>query len=146
VTESRGTGDKRYALGMDFSTQSVKMVVLDVVDAEDVYAGNFEYDTVFAHYGTQGGVLPAERPETRHTSPFMLIEALDLAFRRLRDVGVDLGCVKALKVDAMQHCTVYTDGSFAELVTALDPSQQLLPQLRPSITRKTSPIWENGLP
>lgn len=146
MTESGARGDTIYALGMDFSTQSVKTVVLDVYNAEVVYADTFEYDTVFAYYGTEGGVLQAEHPAIQHTSPFMLIEALDLAFGRLQDNGVDVGCIRAVKIDAMQHCTVYADASFEEQVMSLDPGQHLLLQLGPSITRKTSPIWEDRSP
>jgi len=134
---------KVYALGMDFGTQSVKSVVLDVYDAEVVYTDSFEYDFVFPMYRTQGGVLPDENLEIRHTAPFMLIEALDMAFARLYASSINTGYIKAVKIDAMQHCTVYSDTSFGERVRALNPEQDILPQLQPCITRKTSPIWED---
>jgi xylulokinase len=131
---------------MDFGTQSVKFVVLNVHDAEIVLADSIDYDTALPHYGTRGGVLPAEDPETRHTSPFMLIEALGLAFDRLNERGIELACVRAAKVDAMQHCTVCADASFGQRLAALVPDENLLPQLGPSISRKTSPIWEDRSP
>lgn len=132
-----------FTLGLDFGTQSIKTVVLDVHDAEVIYTDSFEYDSVFPVYGTQGGVLPDKNLEIRHTSPFMIIEALDMAFARLRASSVELGYIEGVKIDAMQHCTVYADASFGKQVRALDPDQDLLPQLQPSITRKTSPIWED---
>ena len=146
IKEGTVIGQRTYALGLDFSTQTVKIVVLDVHSAEVLYTDSFDYDSAFGYYGTRGGVLPAEQLEIRHTSPFMLIEALDLAFRRLHESDVDMSCIKAVKSDAMQHCTVYTDASFGELVAVLDPRQCLLPQLRSSITRETSPIWEDRSP
>jgi xylulokinase len=76
----------------------------------------------------------------------MLIEALDLAFSELNSNGLDLGRIGVVKVDAMQHCTVYTDASFGERLAHLDSTQPLLPQLRTSITRETSPIWEDRSP
>jgi len=116
--------DRRiYTLGLDFSTRAVKTVVLDINEAEIVYTGTIEYDSALAHYGTRGGVLPADEPTLRHTSPFMLIEALDLAFSELNSSGLDLGCIGVVKVDAMQHCTVYTDASFDERLACLDPGQ-----------------------
>jgi len=139
-------GDRSYALGMDFGTQSVKTVVLDVAQAQALYADTFEYDDVLSSYGTRGGVLPAEDAATRHTSPAMLIEALDLAFGRLQKGGVPTDRIGAVKIDAMQHCTVYVDGSFRERIESLDLRQPLLPQLEPSLTRKTSPIWEDRSP
>ena len=68
-------------MGMDFGTQAVKTILLNVEEAEIHYADSFEYDTCFAQYGTRGGVLPAEHVDIGHTSPLMLTEALDLAFQ-----------------------------------------------------------------
>ena len=139
--------DRRtYALGLDFSTRAVKTVVLDINEAEMVYTGTIEYDNALAHYGTRGGVLPADEPTLRHTSPFMLIEALDLAFSELNRTGLDVGCIAAVKVDAMQHCTIYADSAFGERLACLDPGQPLLPQLQAGIMRETSPIWEDRSP
>ena len=143
---SRVIDDTVYALGIDFGTQSVKMVVLDVYDPKVIYTGAFEYDTVLLSYGTRGGVLPTKRPEIRHTSPLMLIEAVDMVFWRLQEDGVDISCIRVIKIDAMQHCTVYTDKSFVGRVTASDPGRALLPQIEPSITRETCPIWEDRAP
>jgi len=53
---------------------------------------------------------------------------------------------RAVKIDAMQHCTIYTDTSFGDRVQSLDEGQNLLAQLDTSITRKTSPIWEDRSP
>jgi xylulokinase len=135
-----------YALGLDFSTQSCKALVLDVRGAKVIRTDSFEYDTTVPKYRTRGGVLQSRLPEIRHTSPSMLLEALDLVFGRLQKSGIDLGLVRAVKIDAMQHCTVYTDMSFGDRVRSLDESQSLLAQLDTSITRKTSPIWEDRSP
>ena len=132
-----------YTLGLDFGTQSVKTVVLNVHSAEVVYTDSFEYDSFFAKYSTHGGVLTGESLEIRHTSPFMIIEALDMAFARLQASGVEVEHIRVVKINAMQHCTVYADASFRERLGALDPKGDLLPQLQPCITRKTSPIWED---
>lgn len=143
---SRVIADTMYAMGIDFGTQSVKIVVLDVYNPKVIYTGTFKYDTVLERYGTRGGVLPTKRPEIRHTSPFMLIEAVDMVFRRLQEEGIDISCLRVIKIDAMQHCTVYTDKSFMERVMSCDPSRALLPQIGPSITRETCPIWEDRAP
>lgn len=146
IVGSRDERDALYALGIDFGTQSAKALVLDVRGAEVVHTDSFEYDSAFPKYGTEGGVLPSQHPATRHTSPFMLLEALDLIFGRLQKSDVDLASVGAVKIDAMQHCTVYADGSFGKRVGSLDAAQDLLPQLAPGITRGTSPIWEDRSP
>jgi xylulokinase len=146
MVESRYRRDALYALGIDFGTQSAKALVLDVRNAEIVHTNSLEYDSAFPSYGTEGGVLQSNNPLIRHTSPLMLLEVLDLVFGRLQKSGIDLGSIGALKIDAMQHCTVYADGSFGERVGSLDAAQDLLPQLAPSVTRRTSPIWEDRSP
>ncbi len=143
---SKATRNALYALGLDFGTQSAKALVLDVGSAEVIHADSFEYDVAFTAYRTKGGVLPSNDPAIRHASPFMLIEALNLVFSRLQKSGLDVGRVGAVKIDAMQHCTVYANASFGERLRSLDPSEELFPQVERGITRKTSPIWEDRSP
>lgn len=141
------TGKRRvYALGLDFSTQSTKALILDTRSADVIYTDSFEYDNAFPGYGTEGGVLTSDHPAIRHTSPLMLIEALDLVFDSLRKSSIDPSLIGAVKVDAMQHCTVYADESFGERIEALDAERNLLDQINSSITRRTSPIWEDRSP
>lgn len=135
-----------YTIGLEFSTQSAKSLVLNIESGEVEHLYSHEYDSSFPDYETRGGVLSSGREEVRHTSPFLLIEALDLAFRQLKGDRIDLSQVRAIKVDGMQHCTVYTNPLFAEALKSLDPGQDLLPQLRHTISRRTSPIWEDRSP
>lgn len=135
-----------YALGLEFSTQSVKSVVLDMYTARVIYTGSFEYDTTFPGYKTEGGVIVSENSKIRHTNPLMLIEALDYALNRVKGDGIDLSSIKVFKTDGMQHCTIYTDSSFGKKINSLNPAESLIAQLRSSITRKTSPIWEDRSP
>jgi xylulokinase len=135
-----------YAIGIEFSTQSAKVIVLDLDDTKVAFTRSIDYDTCFPAYGTKGGVLPLPAQDVRHTSPFMLLEALDCLFDMMTAEGLDLSRVGAIKVDGMQHCTVYVDGSFSEGLKSLDAKGTLVGQLGPCITRKTSPIWEDRSP
>ncbi len=132
-----------YTLGLEFSTQSVKTVVLDIMNCSTVYTGSFDYDTAFPMYQTHGGVLYSENPDIRHTSPFMLIKALEAAFSSIEKQDLDLSLIQAIKIDAMQHCTVYVNARFDKALHCLDPSKNLLDQLSPAIARNRSPIWED---
>jgi xylulokinase len=76
----------------------------------------------------------------------MLIEALDYGFSKMADDGVDLSRVKAIKTDCMQHCTVYTDSRFNNIIRGLKSDHDLLQQIGPCITRIQSPIWEDRSP
>jgi len=134
---------QKYALGIEFSTQSVKTIVLDTQRHEVVYTGKFDYDAEFSQYNTSGGVLQSEYEHIKHTSPFMLIEAVDFTFTKLSKDGIDLQKIGAIKIDAMQHCTVYTDNSLENILAALDPQKKLIEQIKPAISRQTSPIWED---
>lgn len=132
-----------YSLGIEFSTQSVKLVLLDLNSSSISLNDSFNYDQAFPEYKTEGGVLPSGSNDIRHTSPFMLIEALDLAFKRLSESGTDTSLIKAVKCDGMQHCTVYANSSFRKTISTLDPGQNLLNQLGKCMSRKASPIWED---
>ena len=132
-----------YSLGIELSTQSVKLVVLDLNNHNIPYNDSFNYDQAFPEYETAGGVMPSDSPEIRHTSPFMLIEAVDLAFKRLSESDIDLSRIKAIKCDGMQHCTVYVNSLFDQTISTLDPEQNLLKQISPCISRPASPIWED---
>ncbi len=134
------------ALGLEFSTQSAKSLILNIDSGKVEHLCSHEYDTCFPEYGTRGGVLPSDHEEVRHTSPFMLIRALDLLFDGVRKDGVDLARVRAIKLDGMQHCTVYANHLFSEALHKLDPAQDLLSQLHPTVSRQTSPIWEDRSP
>ncbi|MBI4976324.1 MAG: Hsp70 family protein [Spirochaetes bacterium] len=132
-----------YALGIELSTQSAKMVVLDAEHGTVIYTGGFTYEREFPKYGTVNGVLPSPDASVRHTSPAMLIEALDRVFSMLKKDGVDCTKIAAIKADAMQHCTVYADASLAQRLRAIDPAHDLVTALSPSLSRKTAPIWED---
>ncbi|MFO8062999.1 MAG: FGGY family carbohydrate kinase [Spirochaetia bacterium] len=130
-------------LGLEFSTQSAKAVALGVESGIRVAVYQLSYDESFPHYRTTGGVLPGQHPEVRHTSPAMLLEALDELFRRMRADGLDLAQVRALKLDAQQHCTVYADESITERLAGLSATEPLTEQLTAAFTRATAPIWED---
>jgi xylulokinase len=131
------------SLGIEFSTQSVKLVVLDLDKKTVAYTGSFGYDKTFPQYKTNGGILPAASAQIRHTSPYMMIEALDQTFAKLKADKVDLSQVKVIKADGMQHCTVYSNKSFGGAVSTLQADKGLLEQLKETVSRKTAPIWED---
>ncbi len=133
----------RLALGLEFSTQSVKAVVLDSEGGNVVYSDKFEYDRQLPGYGTEAGVLPSSIAELRHTSPLMMIEALDMVFQRLKGASVTTAEIGAVKLDAMQHGSVYLSGTFENSLSRLSGGDTLLSQLANSFTRASIPIWED---
>lgn len=140
------SNNKIFSLGIEFSTQSVKLIVLDIERGDTVYKNKFDYDKEFPEYHTEGGVLKNTLPEIRHTSSYMLIESLDCVFKKLLNDSIDLNQIYIIKIDAMQHCTVYANGLFKCILKNLDSGNGLLKQLKPGITRSTIPIWEDRSP
>jgi xylulokinase len=130
-------------IGLEFSTQSAKAVVLGLSTATVLATYQLSYDMAFPRYGTKGGVLPASDPAVRHTSPAMLVEGMDELLRRLSADGVDLSRVQSIKLDAQQHCTVCADESLSERLRNLSPSASLVKQVVAALTRESSPIWED---
>jgi xylulokinase len=129
--------------GIEFSTQSCKIVILDLSSHSICFMDSFNYDKALPSYNTVGGVLPSPSSDIRHTSPFMLIEAVDLAFKKIKESGIDISAIKAIKSDGMQHCTVYVNSLFGQKILCLDPDKTLIAQLLPTISRHSSPIWED---
>jgi len=133
----------RLVLGLEFSTQSAKAVVLDIGNGTVVHTEQVSFDDAFPRYDTQGGVLPATDPKVRHTSPAMVVEALDALLARLSQGGVRMSAVEAIKLDAQQHCTVYADETLSTRLSELDASTPLVGQVAPAFTRSSAPIWED---
>lgn len=133
----------RLVLGLEFSTQSAKAVVLDIENATVERTEQLNFDESFPRYGTRGGVLPAADPRVRHTSPAMVTEALDELLARLSQTGVRMSAVEAIKLDAQQHCTVYADETLSSRLTELETSTPLVEQVAPAFTRSSAPIWED---
>jgi xylulokinase len=138
-----------YSLGIEFSTQSAKSIVLDTESGDVVLVDQFSYDDEFPAYGTDGGVLPSEDPARRHTAPLMMVEALDRVFERLKDSDLDLARVAAVKIDGQQHCSVYTNRAFDGRLAALwEPEaagagRSLREHFDGVFSRSTAPIWED---
>lgn len=130
-------------LGLEFSTQSVKALLLDLETDTVEHIEQFNYDDELPGYHSSGGVLPSKDPAVRRTSPRMILESLDLIFSRLKEAGAALGRVQALKLDAQQHSTVYTDSSLEERLFSLAASGTLVEQISPALTRAEIPIWED---
>lgn len=133
----------RHVLGFELSTQSAKWIVLDTVSGTLAASGGFEFDTRFPSYATRGGVLESADPKLRHAPPAMYLDALDAIFEEIRSSGIDPGTIAAIKCDAHQHCTVYSNASLAERLARLTEAHALVDWIGPAITRRTSPIWED---
>ena len=131
----------RLYLGLDSSTQSLSAIVIDYDARKVVYEGSVVFDEALPSYGTRNGVLRSADPKVVHSPPLMWVEALDLAFARMRDAGVDLGSVLAVSGSGQQHGSVYMNAGAPAALAGLDPAQGLVRNLSGIFSRSTSPIW-----
>jgi xylulokinase len=70
----------------------------------------------------------------------MWVEALDVLLGKLKAQGVDLGRVAGISGAGQQHGSVYLKQRLDD-VKGWDPKQDLVSQVRPLLSRATSPIW-----
>jgi xylulokinase len=114
----------RLFAGLDVSTQSCKLVVIDHEKKEVVFQTVVNYDTDLPHFHTQNGVCQGLTPGVSESEPVMWLEAVDMAFARLQSSAVPQEKILAISVSGQQHGLV-----------ALDEKGQL--------TRKRAKLWND---
>ncbi len=124
-------------LGIDAGTQSLKCLVIDTENSGIVAESSVNYGRDLSHYGAPNGFIPSSDPLVKQSDPMMWVEALELAFSRLKESGIPLGNVAGISGSGQQHGSVYLNSEFPLLV----PEKTLAEQLRPLLSRPVSPIW-----
>lgn len=95
--------------GLDVSTQSCKLVIIDQEAEKLVYVNSVVYDNDLPHYQTVNGVI-ADMPEgVSESDPHMWLEAVDLVFQRAQRAGIPLAQVGCIAVSGQQHGLVAID-------------------------------------
>ncbi|MEE9178293.1 MAG: hypothetical protein V3U46_07675, partial [Acidimicrobiia bacterium] len=75
--------------GLDVSTQSCKLVVIDLGERATVHVDAVNYDEELPHYGTRDGAVQGLEVGVSESDPNMWIEAVELLLRRL-DAAPDI--------------------------------------------------------
>ncbi|MES2441107.1 MAG: FGGY-family carbohydrate kinase [Verrucomicrobiota bacterium] len=127
-------------LGLDSSTQSLTAVLIDPALGAITCQLSVNFGNDLPAYKSPSGFIPGGTDGEVHANPLMWLEALDLLFTKL-SAATDLSKVKMIAGSGQQHGSVYLDSTFDTRLSGLDISQDLAPQLSPSLTRRTSPIW-----
>ena len=95
--------------GLDISTQSCKLVVIDLDLQRVIYADSVQFDLDLPQYGTKMGVIPGLGEGVSESDPRMWIDAVEMVFGRLRDSDVPVNQVRCLSVSGQQHGLVALD-------------------------------------
>ncbi len=107
-------------LGIDASTQGLKVIVIDAESILAEVSVNFGND--LPEFASPNGYLENPDPRICHSNPRMWVKALHLALRKLVDTGVKLDAVEGISGSGQQHGSVYLGENF-------------------ELTRPTAPIW-----
>jgi xylulokinase len=89
--------------GLDVSTQSCKLVVLDAVAGTVLHVGKVEYDRDLPAFGTRQGVVPGLGEGVSESDPRMWIQAVELLLGDLGAAGVPPGRIRCVSVSGQQH-------------------------------------------
>jgi xylulokinase len=96
--------------GLDVSTQSCKLVVIDLGEQTTVHVDAVNYDEELPHYGTRDGAVHGLEAGVSESDPNMWIEAIDLLLRRLDAAPeIDQSRIQCLGVSGQQHGLVALD-------------------------------------
>ncbi len=129
----------RY-LGLDASTQSLSAVIIDTDTSEAIAAHNVVFGERLPQYRSPNGVLPNDDPRIKHADPLMWVEAVDLLFEELQKKGFDLSQIRGISGAGHQHGSVYLAKRFDD-VGGFSTASNLRDQIRPMLSRATSPTW-----
>lgn len=127
-------------LGLDSSTQSLTALAIDTDEGRVVLEESVQYGSALPEYRSPHGFLEHADPALKHSDPLMWVDALDLLLERVRARGFDLGRVAGVSGAGQQHGSVYFSTPLAK-AAAWSPSAKLREQVKPLLSRATSPIW-----
>ena len=141
--------ERRLALGIDLSTQSLSAVVLDIDSSTKVYEQSLDYlkDPRLNGFGIQGEdyIVPPRVRGEADQPPKMFFAALDALFSDMKDAGVALRDIVVINNSGQQHGHVYLNHSARSIFAGLskeDSSQSdLVTLLGGCLAYGLAPIW-----
>ncbi len=95
--------------GLDVSTQSTKLVIIDHKAGQVVLVNSVNYDTDLPHYKTKNGVIQGLAEGVSESDPKMWIEAVDRVFDAAIKAGINLSQIACVSVSGQQHGLVALD-------------------------------------
>jgi len=95
--------------GLDVSTQSCKLVIVDFKDEKVIFVDSINYDTDLKKYNTKNGVVQNQPEGVSESDPEMWIEAVDGVFKKACDTGILMDQIRCISVSGQQHGLVALD-------------------------------------
>ena len=94
--------DKIFA-GLDVSTQSLKIIILNLSNSSIIYKDTVVYDKDLPDYNTSNGIIRNIDVRISESNPIMWIDALNMIFERAKIKKNLLPKIKAISVSGQQH-------------------------------------------
>lgn len=101
--------NKGLFAGLDISTQSCKLVVVDTKAEEVVFVDSVNYDEDLPKYRTQNGVVQGLGPGVSESDPQMWVDAVHMTFASLKASDIPQEQIRCLSVSGQQHGLVALD-------------------------------------
>ena len=95
--------------GLDVSTQSCKLVVIDHKSSKVVFVETIQYDSDMPEYKTKNGVIQDQPEGFSESDPNMWIEAVDSVFEKAKSTGIPIDQIRCISVSGQQHGLVSLD-------------------------------------
>ena len=101
--------------GLDVSTQSCKLVVIDPAAGAVVHVDQADYDRDLPEYGTVGGAVAGLGEGVSESDPRMWVNAVTLVLGRLAEADLSVERIRCISVSGQQHGLVAlaADGTLA---------------------------------
>ena len=111
----------QFFAGIDVSTQSQKLVVIDLNIDSIIYSDSINYDNDLPDYKTFNGVIRNNPPGVSESDPNMWIDGLHILFKKLSKKTDIISSIKCLSVSGQQHGLVALDrkGNLAKSTSKL---------------------------
>ncbi len=112
---------KKLFAGLDVSTQSCKLVVLDIESGKVVFVNIVNYDEDLPLYDTRNGVIKDMPEGVSESDPHMWIEAVNSVLKKFSESSVPIDAVRCISVSGQQHGLVALDkdGNLARATSKL---------------------------
>jgi xylulokinase len=145
-------GAKRYAMGLDSSTQSLTGIIIDIDTGKVVWQKSLDYatDERLNRFGISFSdyIVPPRVPGEADQPPRMYLASLDALLSELKAADVDQSSVVVINVSGQQHGHVYLNGQaprlFEALRSASSAESNLVSLLGGVFSYGTAPIWKTS--
>ncbi len=101
--------EQTFFAGLDVSTQSCKLVIIDPAKQSIVYIDAVNYDNDLPQYKTHNGTIPDLSKGASESDPRMWIDAVKLIFQKLTRTAVPIDKIRCISVSGQQHGLVALD-------------------------------------